>query len=129
MKYPLLSRCCRDAIDALKDFHGGAQHISDTLRERRRLETRKRILEEKGYGDLVADGQRLPQVALRSAVPARSGDFRIAVIQKTAVFQQLPGHRDRLGVLPLLLGHRVDPEVIGREVGIVDGGMMAEFFE
>jgi len=59
MKYPLLSRGCRDAIDALKDFHGGSQHISDTLRERRRLETRKRILEEKGFGDMIADAEKL----------------------------------------------------------------------
>jgi hypothetical protein len=59
MRYPLLSRGCREAIDALKDFHGGAQHISDTLRERRRLETRKKILEEKGFGDMIADAERL----------------------------------------------------------------------
>ena len=55
MKYQLLSRGDLDAIDALKEHHGGAQRISDLLRERRRLETRKRVLEEKGFGEMIAD--------------------------------------------------------------------------
>jgi hypothetical protein len=61
MRYPLLSRGCRDAIDALKDHHGGAQHIIDTLREKRRFETRKRILEEKGFDEMIADAEKLVQ--------------------------------------------------------------------
>ncbi len=61
MRYPLLSRACQDAIDALKDHHGGAQYISDTLRQKRRLETRKKILEEKGFGDMIADAEKLVQ--------------------------------------------------------------------
>jgi len=59
MKYSLLSRSDLTAIDALKEHYGGAQKISDTLRERRRLETRKRILEEKGFGGLIADAEKL----------------------------------------------------------------------
>jgi hypothetical protein len=59
MKYPLLSRNDLNAIDALKEHHGGAQNIIETLRERRRLETRKRLLEEKGFGDLIADAEKL----------------------------------------------------------------------
>ena len=58
MKYPLLSSDDFKAIDALKEFHGGAQTISDTLRERRRSKTRKRILEEKGF-EVAFDGMRI----------------------------------------------------------------------
>jgi len=61
MKYPLLSRGDLNAIDALKEHYGGAQKISDTLRERRRLETRKRILEEKGFGSMISDAESLVQ--------------------------------------------------------------------
>jgi len=61
MKYPLLSRSDLNAIDALKEHYGGAQKISDTLRERRRLETRKRILEEKGFGSMISDAESLVQ--------------------------------------------------------------------
>lgn len=59
MKYPLLSRSDLSAIDALKEHHGGARHIADTLREQRRYETRKRILEGKGFGGMIADAERL----------------------------------------------------------------------
>jgi hypothetical protein len=61
MKYSLLSRSDLNAIDALKEHYGGAQKISDTLRERRRLETRKRILEEKGFGSMISDAESLAQ--------------------------------------------------------------------
>ena len=61
MKYSLLSRSDLNAIDALKEHYGGAQKISDTLRERRRLETRKRILEEKGFGSMISDAESLVQ--------------------------------------------------------------------
>jgi hypothetical protein len=87
MRYPLLSRACRDAIDALKDHHGGAQHISDTLRERRRLETRKRVLEEKGFGDMIADAeelvQRFPKIEdfEKRTPPTFCNDFGIATAQ------------------------------------------------
>jgi hypothetical protein len=61
MKYALLSRSDLNAIDALKEHYGGAQKISDTLRERRELATRKIVLEEKGFGDLIADAESLVQ--------------------------------------------------------------------
>ncbi len=73
MKYPLLSRSDLNAIDALKEHHGGAQNISDTLRERRRLETRKIVLEEKGFGDLIADAEKPgATVSRRSRISKRS---------------------------------------------------------
>jgi len=59
MKYALLSRNDLNAIDTLKEHYGGAQRISNTLRERRRLETRKRVLEEKGFGGMIADAEKL----------------------------------------------------------------------
>jgi hypothetical protein len=59
MKYALLSRGDLDAIDAVKENYGGAQKISDTIRQQRLLETRKRILEEKGFGAMIADAERL----------------------------------------------------------------------
>ena len=61
MKYSLLSRTDLSAIDALKEYHGGAQCISETLDERRRLETRKRVLEEKGFGGMIAEAESLVQ--------------------------------------------------------------------
>ena len=59
MKYALLSSSDLKAIDTLKEHYGGAEKISDTLRERRRLETRKRVLEEKGFGGTIADAEKL----------------------------------------------------------------------
>jgi hypothetical protein len=57
MKYALLSPSDLKAIDVLKEHYGGAQKISETLRERRLFETRKRVLEEKGFGDMIADAE------------------------------------------------------------------------
>jgi len=59
MKYKLLSVCDLKAIDALKEFHGGAQKINDTITEMRKLETRKAILKKKGFGDMIADAEEL----------------------------------------------------------------------
>jgi hypothetical protein len=87
MRYPLLSRACQHAIDALKDHHGGPQHISDALRERRRLETRKKILEDKGFGDMIADAEKLVRRFSKiedfeqAASPSYRDDFGIATAQ------------------------------------------------
>jgi hypothetical protein len=87
MKYQLLSRGDLDAIDALKEHYGGAQRISDLLRERRRLETRKRVLEEKGFGDMIADAQKLVEQFPKvedfegQASPSYRDDFGIATAQ------------------------------------------------
>ena len=87
MKYPLLSRSDLNAIDALKEHHGGAQNIIDTLRERRRLETRKRVLEEKGFGGMIADAEQLverfPKIEdfEKNASPAYRDDLGIATAQ------------------------------------------------
>ena len=59
MKYPLLAPNDQKSIDALKDSYGGAANISTTLEERRQLETRKKILDEKGFGEMIEDAERL----------------------------------------------------------------------
>jgi len=59
MKYHLLSRSDLQAIDALKEYFGGAKKISETIEKMRKYETRKRILKEKGYGEMIEDAERL----------------------------------------------------------------------
>ena len=59
MKYNLLSKEDIKALDALKEFHGGAKEINDTLLKMRDFETRKKILVEKGFGDMIADAEEL----------------------------------------------------------------------
>ncbi len=59
MKYDLLSASDLEAIDALKEHHGGPLAISQTIRERRSLETRKKLLQGTPFADLVADAEEL----------------------------------------------------------------------
>jgi len=59
MKYDLLSSDEMKAIDALKKFHGGAKKISENIKEMRKYETRKRILKEKGFGEMIEDAEKL----------------------------------------------------------------------
>ena len=87
MKYSLLSRTDLSAIDALKEYHGDAHRISETLDERRRLETRKRVLEEKGFGGMIADAEKLVELFSKiedfetGASPTYRDDFGIATAQ------------------------------------------------
>lgn len=57
MKYPLLSDADLKAMDALKKHHGGAEHIISTIRKMREFETRRRILQEKGFGKMIEDAE------------------------------------------------------------------------
>ncbi|MCD4745869.1 MAG: hypothetical protein K8R58_06180, partial [Bacteroidales bacterium] len=59
MKYKLLSDSDIKAIDALKEFHGGSAEINQTIKNMRDLETRKKILAEKGFGEMVSDAEEL----------------------------------------------------------------------
>ena len=59
MKYQLLSNSEMKAIDALKEYHGGAKEIVNTIKEMRKFETRKRILGEKGFGNMIEDAEKL----------------------------------------------------------------------
>lgn len=61
MKYKLLSERDMKAMDALKEFHGGATKINETIAFKKKLENRKAILAEKG-GDwlkLVEEAEEL----------------------------------------------------------------------
>lgn len=59
MKYDLLSKKDLKAIDALLEFHGGAKHINDTIKKMQDYETRKKILANKGYGEMLGDAEKL----------------------------------------------------------------------
>ncbi len=58
MKYQLLSNSEMKAIDALKEYHGGAKDIVKTIDKMRKYETRKRILGEKGFGNMIEDAEK-----------------------------------------------------------------------
>jgi hypothetical protein len=87
MKHQLLSRSDLEAIDALKEHYGGAKRISEVLQERRGFETRKRVLEEKGLGDMIADAQELAERFAMvedfeaTAKPSYRDEFGIATAQ------------------------------------------------
>jgi hypothetical protein len=59
MKYNLLSDVDMKAMDALKNFHGGAGAINETIGQRGTLEVRKQVLADKGYGEMIADAEEL----------------------------------------------------------------------
>jgi len=59
MRYELLSNADIKAIDALKTHHGGGQAIADAIRSKRDLATRRKILKAKGYGEMIADAEKL----------------------------------------------------------------------
>jgi len=83
MKFDLLSRDDLKAIDALTAHYGGADSIAAKIDERRDLATRKLVLEEKGYGEMVADAEGLVQKF------AKIGDFEREIN---------PTYRDDFGV-------------------------------
>jgi len=72
MRFPLFSETDTKAMDALKEFHGGAAKIRATIDEMRKLPVRKKILAEKGFGEMIAKTEEL--------VPrfAKVGDFEKA---------------------------------------------------
>ena len=59
MHFKLLSDADMNAIDKLKEFHGGANHIVNTIKGMRDFETRKKILAEKGYGKMIEEAEQL----------------------------------------------------------------------
>ncbi len=59
MKYKLLSNTDLKAIDALIEHHGGANEINKAMMNMRNFETRKKILADKGFGDMIADAEQL----------------------------------------------------------------------
>jgi len=59
MVYKLLSKEDLKAIDALKAYHGGAAEIMKTMNEMRSFEARKKVLAEKGFGDMISQAEQL----------------------------------------------------------------------
>jgi hypothetical protein len=59
MKYRLLSGRDEKAIEALKQSHGGAKEISQTIQKMREFQTRKKILAETEYGAMIEDAEGL----------------------------------------------------------------------
>lgn len=59
MKFSLLSDADHKAVDALKEHYGGAAAIDAAIVQKRNFETRKKILAEKGFGEMIADAERL----------------------------------------------------------------------
>jgi hypothetical protein len=59
MRFKLLSDGDVKLIDALKQSHGGAQEISQTIERMRDLETRKKVLANTEYAEMVTDAESL----------------------------------------------------------------------
>jgi hypothetical protein len=59
MKFNLLCEGDLNSMDALKEYHGGAEEINQTIEQMRDFEIRKKILSEKGYGEMITDAQEL----------------------------------------------------------------------
>ena len=59
MEFKLLSNSDLKALNALKEFHGGADEIMKTMNEMRNFETRKKIVAEKGYGGMIEKAEQL----------------------------------------------------------------------
>ncbi|MBI9037903.1 MAG: hypothetical protein JEY97_07210 [Bacteroidales bacterium] len=87
MKYKLLSHSDLKAIDALKEFHGGSNEINQTIKKMRDLETRKKILNERGFGEMITDAEKwikkFPKVEdfEKEINPVYNKDFGIATSQ------------------------------------------------
>jgi hypothetical protein len=69
MHYKLLSDADMKAMDALKEFYGGAKEISETIWKMRDFETRKKILAEKGFGKMIEEAEELVKKF------AKAGDY------------------------------------------------------
>ncbi|MGB9299068.1 MAG: hypothetical protein WCD51_00595 [Anaerolineae bacterium] len=59
MKFKLLSARDMEAIDALKQSHGGAKKIAETIEQMRKYETRKGILAGTEYGPMIQEAEEL----------------------------------------------------------------------
>ena len=59
MEFKLLSDSDMKVMDALKEYHGGAKEIINTIKKMHDFETRKKILAEKGYGKMIEEAEEL----------------------------------------------------------------------
>ncbi len=87
MKFDLLSASDLQAIDALRNRYGGAQGIAAAIAERRLGETRRRVLDAKGFGEMLDGAEelvlRFPKIGdfEAGAKPEYSDQFGIATAQ------------------------------------------------
>jgi len=59
MHFKLLSKDDLKAMDALKAYHGGATEIMKTLNHMRDYQARKKVLAEKGFGNMIEQAEQL----------------------------------------------------------------------
>jgi hypothetical protein len=59
MKFKLLSARDMEAIEALKEAHGGAKKIAETIEQMRKYETRMGVLSGTEYGPMVQEAEEL----------------------------------------------------------------------
>lgn len=59
MRFKLLLASDMKAMDSLKESHGGAQRIAETIENVRDFETRKKILAETEYGAMIDEAEEL----------------------------------------------------------------------
>ncbi len=59
MQFKLLSDSDMKAMDSLKESHGGAKGIAESIEKMRGFETRKRILAETEYGQMIEEAEEL----------------------------------------------------------------------
>jgi len=58
MEFKLLSVNDQKALDALKEFHGGANGIMQTMNKMRDYDNRKKVLAEKGFGSMIEKAEQ-----------------------------------------------------------------------
>ncbi len=59
MHFKLLSEADLKAMDALLEFHGGPKAINDTIVKMREFNVRKKILADKGFGEMIENAENL----------------------------------------------------------------------
>lgn len=59
MHFKLLSKADQRAMEALKQYHGGASEIMKTMNNMRKIEARKKVLWEKGFGEMIAQAEQV----------------------------------------------------------------------
>ena len=59
MRFKLLAARDVEAMDALKQSHGGSREISETIDSKRDYGTRKRVLADTEYGEMIQDAEEL----------------------------------------------------------------------
>lgn len=59
MRFKLLSHSDMKAMDSLKEFHGGAKEIVQTIEQMRSLETRKKKLADTEYAEMIEEAEEL----------------------------------------------------------------------